>query len=326
MVAPVVLIAFNRPEQTKRTLECIRQAAPEDLFLIVDAPRDNRPDDAEGCAAVRTVLENIDWPCRVHRRYADANLGSAANIELGLDWVFSQVSSAIILEDDCVADPTFFRFCTELLERYHDDERVAYLGGAAPEVPAELFEGASYAFTAFASIWGWATWKRAWEAHRAVYPRLHEGGDHTSVRTEPIDWSHTLLQSTAGKRFFSNAGAQMDKKTATWAIHWCISVIASRSLAIAASSVLVKNIGFGEDGTNTLVDREMAEATPLEFPLTHPSDIQLNAPVELAYEKVIAQEFGLMSQIARKILPAGPLRSLARRLHYRRMAPASKSG
>ena len=84
MVAPVVLIAFNRPEQTKRTLECIRQAAPEDLFLIVDAPRDNRPDDAEGCAAVRTVLENIDWPCRVHRRYADAT-GHAPMMPEALD-------------------------------------------------------------------------------------------------------------------------------------------------------------------------------------------------------------------------------------------------
>ncbi len=47
MVAPVVLIAFNRPEQTRQTLDRIREAAPEHLFLIVDAPRANHPTDAD---------------------------------------------------------------------------------------------------------------------------------------------------------------------------------------------------------------------------------------------------------------------------------------
>lgn len=325
MVAPVVLIAFNRPEQTRQTLDCIRAAAPEDLFLIVDAPRASHPDDAERSAAVRHELEQIDWPCRVHRRYAETNLGCAANIELGLDWVFSQVSSAIILEDDCLADSTFFTFCSELLERFHDDDRIAYIGGAAPELPSEVFEGSSYAFTAFASIWGWATWKRAWEAHREVYPRTHEGGDHTSIRTQPIDWSNTQLQSPAGRRFFRTAGAVTDKRSTTWAIHWVVSVLASRSLTITAASVLVKNIGFGEAGTHTQSSRVMAETQPLKFPLVHPGSTELNRTVELAYEKVVSQELGLVARVARKVLPAGPLRALARNLHYRRTAPAARN-
>jgi hypothetical protein len=321
MVAPVVLIAFNRPEQTKRNLDRIREAAPQDLFLIVDAPRTTHPKDAELNAAVRAELEKIDWPCNVRRLYAESNLGCAANIELGLDWVFGQVESAIILEDDCLADPTFFTFCSELLEKYADDNRIAYIGGAAPELPAEVFEGASYAFTAFASIWGWATWKRAWQAHREIYPRTHAGGDHTSIRTEPIDWSNTLLQSPSGRRFFKTAGAVTDKQSATWAIHWCLSVIASRSLTITAANVLVKNIGFGEAGTHTQSVRVMAEPEPMEFPLTHPESIEINRTVELAYEKVVAQELGLIARVARKVLPAGPVRALVRNLHYRRTAP-----
>lgn len=323
MVAPVVLIAFNRPEQTRRTLDCIRQAAPADLFLIVDAPRSTHPEDADLNAAVRHELEQIDWPCQVHRRYAETNLGCAANIELGLDWVFSQVSSAIILEDDCLADPTFFEFCSEMLERFNDDEGIGYIGGAAPELAAEAFEGASYAFTAFASIWGWATWSRAWHAHRKVYPRTHAGGDQTSIRTEPIDWSNTLVQSSAGRRFFRSAGAVTDKQSTTWAIHWVLSVLASRALTITASTVLVKNIGFGEAGTHTQSTRVMPDVQPLTFPLVHPKSVEINRTVELAYEKVVAQEFGIIARVARKILPAGPLRALARSLHYRRTAPAS---
>lgn len=323
MVAPVVLIAFNRPEQTRRNLDRIREAAPSDLFLVVDAPRTTHPKDAALNAAVKAELENIDWPCTVHRLYAESNLGCAANIELGLDWVFSTVDSAIILEDDCLADLTFFQFCTELLETYADDSRISYIGGAAPELPAEVFEGASYAFTAFASIWGWATWSRAWQAHREVYPRSHEGGDHTSIRTVPIDWDDTLLQSASGRRFFKSAGAVTDRQSTTWAIHWLLSVIASRSLAIAASSVLVKNIGFGEGGTHTNSERVMADPQPMAFPLIHPSAVGINRPVELAYEKVVAQELGLLARVARKVLPAGPVRALVRNLHYRRTAPSS---
>ncbi len=47
----------------------------------------------------------------------------------GLTWAFEQVDRAIVLEDDCVPDPTFFPFCDEILERYVDDERVMHIAG-----------------------------------------------------------------------------------------------------------------------------------------------------------------------------------------------------
>jgi len=321
MVAPVVLISFNRPEQTRRTLDRIREAAPEELFLIVDAPRATHPADAEKCAAVRAELDTIDWPCKVHRRYAETNLGCAASIELGLDWVFSQVPAAIVLEDDCLADLTFFDFCTELLERHAGDDRFGYIGGAAPEMPDEVFGGKSYAYTAFASIWGWATWADAWQQHRALYPRTHADGDTASRRTQPIDWSDTLLVTPAGRRFFRTAGQAIDKQSSTWAIHWVLSVLATRKLAITGSTVLVQNVGLGSEGTHTQSSsREMPETQPLEFPLRHPDVIKVNETVEAAYEKVVARELGLLARVARAVLPAGPVRALAQRIHYRRTA------
>lgn len=47
----------------------------------------------------------------------------------GISWVFEQVEAAILLEDDCVPAPTFFPFCTELLERYRMDARIGMIAG-----------------------------------------------------------------------------------------------------------------------------------------------------------------------------------------------------
>lgn len=236
---PVVLIAFNRPDKTRRTLEAIRVAAPTRLFLLADAPRAGRTDDEENCAAVRKELAAVDWDCQVEHRYAESNLGCEANIETGLDWVFSQVDRAIILEDDCKPDPSFFEYCGELLERYADDERVWQIAGNNYTVPLRFFGGDSYAFAGFASVWGWATWGRAWKAHRAVFTRDHStaGAFNTMPpeRTEPAVFPSGALQTGAGRRYFTDVAAATDGTVFSWDSHWWVTMLAQGGLAITPS-------------------------------------------------------------------------------------------
>ncbi len=54
----------------------------------------------------------------------------------GLDWVFSQVESAIILEDDCLPQPSFFTFCEKMLARYSGDSRIGMVRGNNYTAPA----------------------------------------------------------------------------------------------------------------------------------------------------------------------------------------------
>ncbi len=105
------------------------------MFVVCDGPRADRPDDAALCAETRAVFDEIDWPCQVERKLSDVNLGVEGNVELGLDWVFSQVSEAIVFEDDCTPDPTFFPYVEELLARYRDDDRVWQIAGNRHAVP-----------------------------------------------------------------------------------------------------------------------------------------------------------------------------------------------
>jgi len=315
---PVVLIAFNRPHLARRTLAAIREAAPERLFLIADGPRPDRPGEAELCAETRAVLEEIDWPCDVQRRFSDVNLGVEGNVELGLDWVFEQVPEALVFEDDCTPDPTFFRFAAELLDRFREDDRVWQISGNRHGVPRKLYQGDSYAFSTWASVWGWATWADRWQRHRAVFPRDHvrrsatDAGD-APVRTAPAVPAPGRLVTRAGQRHFAEAARSSDVVTHGWDKHWWITIMAQGGLAIAPSGNLVVNSGFGEDATHGYSPgREDDPAEPMEFPLRHPARVALNVEVERELELHLNRVGGPAAQVARKVIKSPRLRRAAR--------------
>src|SRR4051794_3382170 len=195
------MIAFNRPHLARRTLAAVREAAPQRLFVVADGPRSERPGDAELCAETRAVFDEVDWPCRVERRFSEVNLGVEGNVELGLDWVFAQVPEAIVFEDDCTPDPTFFPYAEELLARYRDDDRIWQISGNRHGVPRRLYQGDSYAFATWASVWGWATWADRWQRPRADFTRDPVVGD-APVRPRPAVPAPGTLVTRAGQRHF----------------------------------------------------------------------------------------------------------------------------
>ncbi len=315
---PVVLISFNRPDLTGRALERIRAAAPTQLFLLADGPRPDHPEDAAKCAAVREALEAVDWPCEVHRRYNDGNRGCEATVELGLDWVFEQVSEAIILEDDCLPGPSFFDFCSEMLARFHDDPRVAHISGTTLFVPSQLFSELSYAFGSFAGVWGWATWRRAWQEHRAQFPRSHAGGTGVDGSGAERPLSPTLdggrLVTGAGVRYFREVAHSRSERGFGWDSHWYLSTVSSGRLAVTPAVNLVENVGFSADATHTQSTRKMPGAGELGWPLRHPAEVKLNADVERELELVLVRANGRLARTVRRAVPQGPLRAIARTL------------
>src|SRR5678816_1211256 len=118
METPVGFFVFNRPETTERVFESIRAARPSSLLIVGDGARPLKVDEAERVARVREIVSRVDWPCAVKLNFSEQNLGCKRCVSSGLDWVFSQVEQAIILEDDCLPHPSFFPYCEQLLERY----------------------------------------------------------------------------------------------------------------------------------------------------------------------------------------------------------------
>jgi hypothetical protein len=310
MTAPVVLFSFNRPDATRQTLERIRQAAPAELFLVADGPRAGNAEDAQSCAAVRRELENIDWPCNVHRRYSEANRGVDATIELGLDWVFDQVEEAIVLEDDCIPHPDFFAFCSELLEHYRGEARVWQICGRAPTVPEELFGGASYCFTAVGPIWGWATWRRAWLAHRRRFPRAHDGG--ITAPGHAVDLEHSLLITGGGRRYFRDVMRDRTGREFLWDSQWCLSVVGGRGLVALPKDNLIENIGFGDLASNTRTSIPQRGLESLSGPIVHPKEPQLSSEIQLLAERIAAAHHGRAARFVARHLRKTPVRKVVR--------------
>lgn len=316
---PVVLIIFSRERVTRRNIDALRAVKPAEVFVIADGPRADRPDDLANTAAARSVIDEIDWPCTVHRKFADRNLGLEANVELGLDWVFAHVDRAIVLEDDCIPDETFFRFCEELLDRYATDTRVWQIAGDNHHVPTPLYGGDSYRFSTWASVWGWATWADRWHAHRALFPRTHDGAEDDpitkdAVRTEPAPPAPGSLVTKAAERHFSYVSTCTDGDAYGWDHHWWVTIMSKAGLSIMPAVTMVENDGYGEGATHTRADKEPTPATPMTFPLVHPASVAMDPGVEGELELILLRTDGRLSRLVRKLIRPLWLRSIVRRI------------
>jgi hypothetical protein len=301
---PVALFVFNRPEHTARVLAAVARARPRTLLVVADGPRPDRPGEAERCEAVRELVERVDWECTILRDYADRNLGCRRRVSSGLDWVFSECERAIILEDDCVPDPSFFRFADELLERYADDERVMMVSGNNFQT-APPAGGSSYYFSAYAHIWGWATWRRAWRLYDVEMRRWPE------VRAGLTDLGDGVTEAYWREVFDLTHAGRID----TWDYQWLFACRLNGGLSATPELNLVSNIGFGDGATHTLAGSELADlpAGSLRFPLRHPRVVERDRRADrLAFRRVFRPLPPLRARIAASVRTGGS--ALLRRL------------
>lgn len=276
---PVAFIIFNRPDRAAEVFAAIRQARPPKLFVIADGPRPDNASDIDNCAAARAVINRVDWPCEVVRHFAPTNLGLRRNVSEGLDWVFTQTERAIILEDDCLPDPTFFRFCEELLDRYADDRRVgAISGNNLDPANASPGEAASYYFSRFCHIWGWATWRRAWQLCD------HEMAQWQTLRN--TTWLREQVENGTAENFwrrnFDDSLRRHPDGLNTWDVAWVFSCWRESMWSIVPRTNLVTNLGFGAAATHTKRKNRSANAptVPMQFPLCHPVAVAVNAAAD----------------------------------------------
>jgi len=243
MSAPVAFIIFNRPEVTRRVFEKIRAAKPAMLLVVADGPRANKAGEAERCAETRAVISKVDWPCDVRTNYSNINLGCGKRVSSGISWVFENVERAIILEDDCDPDLSFFGYANELLSRYENDERVMHIGGVNFQNGHQRGD-ASYFFSHYPHVWGWATWRRAWNLYdfeMKTFDRFVAAGGLEAFFPDPVQqrfWLENLKKVKEGK---------ID----TWDFQWVYACWSNNALSIHPNVNLVTNLGFGPDATHT---------------------------------------------------------------------------
>ena len=262
---PILFLIFNRPDTTLRVFEQIQKVKPARLFLAADGPRLLVPDEAGLCEATRKiVLDNIDWDCEIKTLLRSGNLGCGKAVSEAITWFFSEVEEGIILEDDTLPNESFFQFCEELLIKYRGDKEVMTISGSNL-MGSYIPEKQSY-YYGLCCIWGWATWKRAWE----LYDFSMKGW--SSVGTRKII-KKGLVRHEWYNFYYPMFEAVYDSSIDTWDVQWLYTILINGGKSINPSVNLIKNIGFDIRATHTSGNNDAIVNLPLtnlKFPLIQP--------------------------------------------------------
>ena len=309
---PVLLIFFNRPHTLKETFEAIRKAKPSRLYLAQDGPRPNNKKDQENLLKCREIVENIDWECEVFRLYSECNRGCGQGPFYAINWVFEKEEEAIIIEDDCVASESFFRFCDEMLERYRHDERIFLITGCNFELESKSVTS-SYFFGNSGANCGWATWKRNWIKNDYYCTWMEDDLTLKNVENILQHFGKAKCQAELGtlRSTYNQLKAGVNIKH--WDVQWQAIRYLNHQISIIPSCNLITNIGFGEGATHTpnkqpldvlhnkigTINFCFNQRYEMEFPLKHPQYVMEN----LEYDRAVDAQLypGLKHRILQRL-------------------------
>jgi len=269
---PVLFLTFNRFENTKKVFAEIKKAKPKKLFIAADGPRNS--EEKEKTDAVRKyILKNINWKCGVKTLFREKNLGCKYAVSGAIDWFFKNVEQGIILEDDCLPNQSFFRFCEELLERYKNNEKILTITGYNYLETSDLKE--SYYFSRYFECWGWATWKNKWKLYDIKMK------NYNSKKSIFFNYLEKLLHN---KKFRNN----FENKTNSWALPMFYTHFYYDKFCITPKHSLIQNLGINPESTHTKEDKVDKKffnnpQKELKFPLIHPAKINLNKKLTKKY-------------------------------------------
>lgn len=269
---PVLLIVYNRPNTTEKVLERIREARPKRLYVAVDAPKCDA--DIEECTKVQSLFDDLGTDILVFKKYQSVNLGCDAHCYAAISWFFEQEPEGIILEDDCVPSLSFFGFCSTLLERYRNDERIGHIAGSNYQFGKKRGDG-TYYFSNLTHVGGWAGWRRVWKEHISRKVDFNQFIQQDYLAYLP---SHAPFQNH-WERYYALAHRGTDF---CWDYKYAFSNLVANRLSIIPNCNLINNIGCYDKPTHFIKDYPFASLPCGELSeIEHPSVVCPNIEADL---------------------------------------------
>lgn len=265
--APILLLAFNRPDKTQRVFNAIRERQPTRLCVAVDGPRANNTSESEKVSEVLEIVSKVDWECDVTYLRRENNLGCKQAVSQAINWFFDLVECGMILEDDCLPSNSFFSFCTYCLHRYRSDHRIWDIAGSNLIDNQALQSHHSYFYSRYGGIWGWATWRDRWLGYDVELSQARQSDSLELLCSSMESWENPQMRMSQFKSIHSGFD--------TWDYQWLYHRLSQSGLSVIPQKNLVTNIGFGPDATHTFKPekRHSNIAKDLSFPLQSPPSI-----------------------------------------------------
>ncbi len=238
-LAPIILFAYNRPWNTLQTINALQKndlASQSELFIYADGAKQKNDIKVE---KVREYIKTIIGFKIITIIEREQNWGLADNIIDGVTEVVAKYGKIIVLEDDLITSKGFLKYMNEALEIYKDEKKVisihAYNYPIKKKLPQTFFlKGAD--------CWGWATWERGWKLYNNNAKELYAELIAQNRQAE-FDFNNTYP--------FTKMLENQIHENKSWAIKWYASAFLQNKLTLYPGKSLVKNIGFGDEATNT---------------------------------------------------------------------------
>lgn len=282
LYTPVLLLCFNRPEHTRRVFESIRSVKPKKLYIAVDAPREGRKDDIEKCNQVKTIVRNVDWECEVHYLFQEKNLGCSKSGVTAWKWVMARENRMIFIEDDGLGTLDAFLFIQEMLEKYKDDNRIAYVGAVnyGPK-----YGDASYFFSREPSAtYFMGTWKRVIDLYDYELDSWRKEISPSIIKKNSLTHKEYFIRKRIFDKYVSSI--KSGKRDNTYDVQMTYLCYVHNMWSVYPNVNMVSNIGLDGGANNacnvnsTFYKEYANRATQPLRQLTHPIEVSVNEDFE----------------------------------------------
>ena len=255
---PILLITFNRPEHTRRTIDALRVQRPPLVFVFQDGPRAGNAYDKESCVLVRETLEKgIDWPCELHTVFSEMNRGCRDAIIYAITEVLKLYESVIVVEDDIITSPAFYSYMCKALDYYKDRKTVFSISGHSHS-PSKFVVPKDYDYDVFASPrlfnWGWGTWRDRWEQANWSFSYYDSFMNHPFEIEAFCRGGEDLLSMLIDER---------EGRSSAWDIQFAFAHFANHAVSIVPCVSYTYNIGMDGSGTHCYIEGNSESRNPV---------------------------------------------------------------
>ena len=271
----ILLMTYIRPENTKLILNLLIKYKQKNIFVFNDGlkQKNHKKDHQE----TRKIILDFKKKNTIKIIFPKKNLTQKRNLPYAISEVFKEHDRVIILEDDCIPNKSFFKFCNLLLEKYKNDNRISQISGNnfLNYKKFRRRNNDSYFFSNFTSSWGWATWKNRWQNYYdseiKIWPKIRKEG-----------WLNDILANKKSSTFWTKAFDRRYKfLDDDWDRPWTLANLANNRINIFPNKNLISNIG--EDNAALHSNPKKWNNLKLEnikFPLIHPKIICCDRQVD----------------------------------------------
>lgn len=275
---PVLLIIYNRVEPTHNVFQVLKQIQPTKLYVAADGAQPDEKVDFANCLRTRSVIIP-NWNCDLHTLYKEEHYGKAGITISAINWFFEQEEEGIVLFEDTLPHPDFFPYCEELLNKYREIPEIVHIGGGSIQKNYAK-RPASYYFSAYATFWGFATWKNRWQNFDLKMTELQDADVPKMLEDY---FRHKKVKKYWTKWF-------KKKKLDLLEYQYNFHVWYRNGLCITPNVNLIANLSFKINKKRRI--RKLLKKTMPILPIVHPNDIRRDYKADLySFKKYYKRDF-----------------------------------